>query len=440
MKRRLQYLSRIPFVRDVATMQAGSAVAIGLNLLSSILYTRFLGPVGYGVYAVVLAFTGTFSIAVNWGQGSSATTFFAEQYGKKDVKGMAGVLSYFLIMTVGMAALLLILIAFSPAIAEALYHDASIGRIARISFLIILLSAAPTVFFAILQTVREIRTLAVLEQGSAFTALLLSALFLLGGGGVAGVLLAQALVNLLQIPLFLFLYGRLRQRYVLPGFRDIIHPSLTHFREYFVQGLWIGLDKNIGNLYPNVLFFVMSVAVSPAMVGLARISFTVSNVPRRVLLAPANQLATTVLPTVSARGNRVLRQTCVRLLKHALLFHALLSFGAAAVLPFAIHLFYGAAFDGAIVPAIWLTLIGILAALNVNNTPLLRLLRKTWLSTVWSATTILIACGAQWMLLSFLPPLTAFVAAAGLTFVLNQGITAYVYFRLLAAKGEELES
>ncbi|MDO8648448.1 MAG: hypothetical protein Q7R81_01565 [Candidatus Peregrinibacteria bacterium] len=81
--------TRLPFVRDVTTMQMGRLVTIGSSFIASILYVRFLGLGGYGEYAVVLAYTGTVGLFTNLGQQATTLTFFAEAYGRKDREAQA---------------------------------------------------------------------------------------------------------------------------------------------------------------------------------------------------------------------------------------------------------------------------------------------------------------------------------------------------------------
>lgn len=430
----LRYLLGIPFVRDVLTLQAGGVIGIGISLLTSILYARLLGLERYGTYAIVLAFTGTIGIVVNWGQGSSMTTFFAEEYGKKNREGMANVLAYFWTLTLVTGILTFILAWASPLLAKHMYGSADIGSLAVLSFIVLFLNAIPTWFFAILQTVREIKLLTILDQSTSALHLGLSAFLLLQGYGIASIFLSKIALLLLSFPVFLLLYKRLELIYVLPRLRDIVITKFHAFSMYLMQGLWIGLDKNIGNLYPNIFFVVASTVATPATIGIARIAFQLAGMPRMFLLSHVNQLAVTVLATVSARGIPVLRQTCVRLLKHALFFHAALSFAALIVTPIAIPLLFGHQYSAAIPMALWLILITILSAFNVNNTPLLRLFRKTYVSTFGSGLSIACSTGMLYGMRDSLDTLSALILATFIYFLVNQIISVYIYLVLLHPK------
>ncbi len=431
LKASIDYLRRIPFVRDVMALQVGNAVGLANGLLTSVLYLRLLGQDSYGTYAVVLAFTATFTTVVNWGQAAALSTFFAEQYGRRNQDGMAHVLGYYAIMTAFSGCLIGLMMLAAPPLAIALYSDTTVVPLARLSFAVIFLNAIPGVLFAVLQTVREVKTMTFIDQSINALHLAVSSILLLLGYGVASIFVSRIILLLLLLPLLVILYRRLAAKYGLPPMRSVFAVRLRNMREYFVQGFWIGIDKNIGNLYPNLFFTIISTVAPRSTVGIARIAFQLSGLPRMLLLNAANQMAGTVLPTIAGRGHAVLRQTCARLLKHALFFHAVLSLGTIVVLPVAIVLLYGHKNSAVITPTLLLTLISILSALNVNNTPILRLFRKTWVSTLWSAGSIAISSLLLWALLRAQPPLTALIAATLAYYVVNQGITLYIYVILL---------
>src|SRR3989338_68139 len=159
----LRSLLKRRFVRDVLTLQAGSVVGTGIGFLKSVLFARLIGIESFGVYATVLAFTGTASIFINFGQNQAALTFFAERHARKDRCGMGTVLKYYLTLSALVALILLCLSLAAPGIAAMLYDNASVGSLARLAFIATLAGSFDTFFAIQLQAVREIRTLTVLE-------------------------------------------------------------------------------------------------------------------------------------------------------------------------------------------------------------------------------------------------------------------------------------
>ena len=155
------------FVRDVLTLQIGSAFGSVINLVKSVLYFRFLGVEQFGMYAVAGAFTGTFSVFTNIGQNQAALTFFAEKYARKDKEGMASVMRYYLQLSVWGCSLLVALILLTPLLANYFGYDPQIALIARIAFAASIAGSFDTLFTIVLQTVREIRLMTVLENINA---------------------------------------------------------------------------------------------------------------------------------------------------------------------------------------------------------------------------------------------------------------------------------
>ena len=203
MFKNLFIVARIPFVRDVTTMQMGRLVTIGCSFLASILYVRFLGLGGYGDYAVVLAYTGTVGLVTNLGQQATTLTFFAEAYGRKDRTAQAMVFNYYIVTSLAAAGLLILLALASPGITGWIYGKNSIGVLAGLVFLSSICEL-PFIFVSIaLQTVREIRLLTILENSKTMTQLFV-AVTLSAGLGVTGLLMSSlvAAASSASSPLF----------------------------------------------------------------------------------------------------------------------------------------------------------------------------------------------------------------------------------------------
>ncbi len=430
----IRSLAQVPFVRDLLALQIGGVVAIGINLLTSIVYARVLGLQGYGVYAVVLAYTGTAGILLNWGQISALMTFFAEEYGKKDTKGMGTVLGYYLSVTALTSVLMLAFAWISPLFSSHIYANPQIGSLAQLAFGAMILNTIPAFFYAILQTVREIKLLAVVDQTTSLLQAGVCAAMVLLGKGVAGIFLGVITFQLLALPFYMELYRRLRKRYLLPSLRECFTLRGRKWREYLGQGIWIGIDKNIGNLFPKSFLFILSTFTAPATVGLARIMFQLSGLPDMVLFNQAGQMASSILPTIAQKGRDTLRKNALRLLKHTVFFHTLISIAAAAAMPIVIPLLFSTKYDKAILPAVVLTLISIIPAFGVNDTALLRYFRRTYVSSAINALALLLCCGAFLLLINLVSPLQALIGVTTLFYLCNLSITWYIYGWLLTPK------
>jgi O-antigen/teichoic acid export membrane protein len=424
-------LMAMPIVRDIVTLQVGSAINIALTLVASVVYARLLGVSGFGQYAVALAFSSTASAICNIGQGPALFTFLAEEHGKRDREGMGRVISYSLSVNALFGLVLLGVAWAAPAICQHLYGSRDLGVLARLAVLNVILSTISGLCLAIFQTVREMRWYVLFDQGATALELALGIMLVLLDGGPIGIFQALIAVQLICLPLFLWRYSRLAKRHVLPRWTQCLRLDWNSWRHYVGQGFLIGVDKNVSKLFPNGLLTVLRIGSSDAVVGLARIVFQAALIPQLLLLTQSGQMAMTVLPGIAARGTVALRKAAIKLLKHTLLLHTLISLCCMLAMPFMVLLFYGSAYRDAIEPALWLILISILQALSISNGPLLRVLRRTWISTIVNLASLAVCVGAFLVLLPIVSALTALVVTTLLYYIMQQATTIIIYDSLL---------
>ncbi|MBI4129251.1 oligosaccharide flippase family protein [Candidatus Peregrinibacteria bacterium] len=423
------------FARDVLTLQAGSVMGAGIALLKSVLFARLLGIESFGVYATVLAFTGTASIFINFGQNQAALTFFAERHARGDRHGMGIVLKYYLTLS-SLGALILLCLSFiAPTLSAILYDNAAIGTLASLAFLATLAGSFDTFFTIQLQAVREIRALTVLENINALLQLLLAGTLLATGHGVAGIFIGLGASNLLMLCVYTAVSRRNLSGRQIPGIWESIWSNGS-IRPFLRQGLWIAVDKNIGNLFPQSFFFVLSIFSTPAIVGVAQLAFKISSLPKILLLPHIVRMGTTVLPSIHAHRNGLadLRKAWTLMVKHALFFHATLSIGSLLALPPLTLFFYGWEFSDVIAPSLWLLLIHIISALNVGNSPLYRLLGKAHIPALFGMMALPLQLLAFIGLLRILPPLPAFVWTVLIVYCSNLWLNGHLYRELCASE------
>ena len=424
-------LLRRRFVRDVLTLQSGSVLQHGISFVKSVLFARLLGLEGFGLYAVVLAFTGTVAIATNFGQNQAALTFLAEEHSKKNRDGIAGVLRYQFTLSLIAVILLALCAWFAPAATSVLYANtnSTLAVASQLGFLYLLSGSFDSIFTNVLQTIRSIRLLTILENVNTLLQLIFASVFLFFGKGVAGIFLGFTISNALMLCIYLVVYHRLKSAHHLPSIQDILR-SKTPMRTYLKQGLWIALDKNIGNLYPKSFFFVLSLVAAPATVGIAQLAFKIGNLPLALFFPHVSRMCMSVLPSIRNEGLAKLRQACAQLVKHALFFHALISFGSLIVLPFLAIALYGYEYAAMINPMLWIILIHIFAALNVANSPLFRMFHKAHIPATFGMIKIPLELLLFFYGLQIFEPLNAFVLILLFDRVVSLWLNGYLYYLL----------
>lgn len=434
MNRTLRYLAglrNVPFVRDVLTIQVGSSLYMAATFVASIVFARVLGVGGYGLFAVVTAFVGTVTTILNLGQGPSLLVFFAEQHGKRNREGMAAVLRNFIHIAIFNSLVLLCFALFAPRVSDWLYPASGIGTFARILFLFQAMDIWNSMGLILLQALRRIRAKVLLEQGQniGYLALAVASLFL--GYGVLGIVLSQLIVSAVFLFLNVTTLRSVGRSEGLPGVRDLLRLRFSATLPYFFQGILISLDKNIGNIFPQGLFFLLSLAAPPSVVGIVQIAVRLSVLPKTVLLPQVVDLSTTVLAALRSRGVKVLRQNALRIIKHAFAFHVLMSIGAALTLPIIIALAYGPAYRAAIPMTLILIPLNLPNSLCVTNSPLLRLFRKIHLSIILAALIWLMMIAVLLWGTPIIGAIPSFTVAYGLGQLLPVILTVYVFAFLL---------
>lgn len=417
------------FVRDVLTLQVGNVLSMGVGFVKSIMLARVLGVEGFGQYAVVTTVAGTLSIFTNFGQNQAADTFFAEQYSLKNKDGMRTVIKYCFLLT-GIAAVILILLAFgATAIMDRFYGLPALGFAAALAFLSAMIAGWEAPFATMMQSVRSIRTLTILENIDALLQCVLSIGLVLIGWGILGIFVGQFVTKAIMLATRIVIHRSISMQYELPSLRSSFRskgPMLPMMK----QGFWIAVDKNVGNLFPQGFLFVMSFFTSAAVVGFAQLAYKIGSLPSTFILPQLARMSTTVLPALRAQGADALRRNCALLLKHALLIHTAASMASLVVIPFFILVFYGSAFSAAITPALWIVIIRIISALNLVNQPLFRLFKKAHLPALWNIVTMPLIMLGMALLMPVIDPLNAFLLAIFAVLALGLWLNVYLY-RLL---------
>jgi O-antigen/teichoic acid export membrane protein len=434
----VNFLWKRAFVRDVFTLQIGSAFAYGFGFVKSIVIARLLGLEGFGAYAVALSFTGTLKILTGFGQEQALVTYLAEQYRQKDTQGMLVVFKYFLCMT-ALAGLILSLLAWSsPFLAGLLYAEnaESVGMMARTIFIAFIISLPAPLVIALLQVVRQVRRMTILENLNNVMQLIFAVTLVMQGYGPIGVFLGLLISNVVMFVLYCMQLFSLSKQYELPRLRDAIRCKKS-IREYVGQGFFIALDKNIVNFFPQALLFIFSLFAGPSAVGVAQLAIKMSYLPAGLFLGQTVRMANSVLPSMKGAGLPQIRKHVVLLVKHAFVFHTIVVFGGIVLLPFVVIIAYGWEFQNVVIPMIFMLFIRLIQPFNVANISLFRIFRKVHIATYWNAVRVPLELGTFFLLLRYPPaffvenPYAALVVAVYLHQLGAFSMNFYVYRYLL---------
>ena len=174
LNKKLSDLSKIKFVRDTFILQVGTVFRAGVGAITSILLARILEPSGYGIYGLVFSIYGFISILGDPGIGYSTVTRFSEAYARRDRKEAIELLAFFIKISIITTAFILTLgLLGAPYLASRLYNNSEIGNLARLLFLIAPLGIIYALVTTVLQSVRMMKRLTILESLKSVIILLL---------------------------------------------------------------------------------------------------------------------------------------------------------------------------------------------------------------------------------------------------------------------------
>lgn len=428
MFRRLRAFLGIRFVRDVLTLQFGTGVYMVGTFVASIVVARVLGAEQFGAYAVALSVVGTVTALTSLGQGGTLLVFFAEEHGKRDMRGMSIVLRNYI--HVGIAACAVYAVASWSAghWLRSLYGNDVLALPIQAFLFFQMTEIWTSMAIVLLQALRHIRAKVLLEQGSRLAGVAAMIIAVLMGWGVTGIALSQCAVGIVMSLLCSWVLQSLARRGEIPGLQAILRVRVAETKHHFTQGVLIAADKSLGNLFPAGLLFLLSLWAPAASVGIARIATQLAGLPRMVFLPQVVDMSVSVLGQIKASGVEKLRRHAALIVKHAVAGHALLSFGAMLVLPWLVSVAYGSEYVRAVPLTLWLILLSLPVALCVVNSPLLRLERRTHLSIVqgviaWIAMPLALLAGAH-----LGNPLAGFAVAYAIAQVFPLSVTAYLFF------------
>lgn len=407
---RLRTLLKIPFVRDFATLQAGQIIALGCGFISLPLYTRLLGPDGYGLYGLVFAFSRIAGFFGNLGQQYTTLTFMAEAHARRDRQALREILWYYVAVS-GIAVMVMIaLLPVLPTLAGWLGNDRSVGTLARLVLLSAMFDPVFTFVATALQVVRRIRLLTILDNVKTVVQLILSVAFLLLGWHVAGLLWASVITAVIFAGISAAIYMRIRVSEGLPSLREaFVFREGRHVWAYVKNGIWITLDKNIASLFPSIFFLALGARASLATVGLVQLGYKLSGFTM-LPTSNVNRLAASVLPSLVRQGTDILHANVRRLLTHTALLQVAVSVAALLAYPLVIPWISGRDFTGSFFPFLVFVVCNVLLVSDVVATPLLRLTSKIYIATVLNAVGMLGGIGLFFLLAGTIAPVRAFYA------------------------------
>ncbi len=240
-----------------------------------------------------------------------------------------------------------------PWLAQVIYKNAEAGHLVRFLLAAYLARFSFVLIQVILQVVKRIRALAILETVNKFFYLLIPVLLVVNYR-VPGIFWGNLAVAIIFLFFSLWLYWRWTKKYnFLPNFLEIKKNFFkVKIGRYFKFGFLIAFDKNLASFYILLPILLLGRFVATDQVAFYKIAFSYVGIPL-MILEPISRLLLVKFPEFKLDSKERLRKNLFRVSAAGLMisFLAVLFFVFPA--QFLVKAFYGESFRPS-VPLIYL--------------------------------------------------------------------------------------
>lgn len=375
---KIQSLFKHNFVRDTATLQVGTLFSTGLTFIASIVFARALGPEDYGKYGLIFAFTALIGIFLNWGADHATLTLMSGAWANKDKQKIKELIIYFLKLSLYVNGTIGLLAFFAaPLIANNLYHDFGIGSLARWVLLSNILNVLFSLLIIILQVVRKIKHLAVLENINKIFYIALPIFLVLIGWHLKGIVFGYLIGGVLFFVFSFFFYLiMIKKTDLLPSFQEISDDFFNvPIKKYFRFGFLIAIDKNLANLYSILPMTFLGMFALKTDIGYFKIAFSYIGLSF-IFLKPISRLLSVQLPKSNVLGFDVLKKHFFKTAFYSFLIILGLMAPMLFLAKFLVLTFYGEKFLPSVNLIYWLWPYALASSVGIGLGALYRTLNK----------------------------------------------------------------
>ena len=427
------------FAQEVLTLQAGSFATMGLQFVTSVIIANLLNPAPFGVYAQARALLDFVAMLANLAVGQALITRLSAAYSKGDNDESLRIMAYYI--KIGLAASLVesaVGILGGSYLGAVVLNDPEIGEMARILFVTPPLLVVFNMVVLALQSTRQVKVLAMLENG----ALMLGSILNLGvvaiGGGVMGLLYTVAFTPVLTATAALLIYrANLPKMEGLPTLRQIVLavPGVS-FRRYFAFSALVSVDKNIANLISLAPTLLLGNLASDAEVAYYKVASNLTVTLLAVPMSPISRNLYAKLAEVRARfGSAHVGKALVQVTVGGLAISAALSAVLMLVAPFILRI-YRPEYQPALGVMYGLGIRCATLGFAVGLGPLYQVMDAMKLAIASKVIPALTMLGCGWLLISSMGAVGA-AWTVSITYLAGDVISACLVFWLLRRKKTE---
>ncbi|MEX2033332.1 MAG: oligosaccharide flippase family protein [Candidatus Colwellbacteria bacterium] len=391
--RKLTNLRQHGFVRNVATLQAGSFAGSIIQAGMGIIIARLLQPELFGVYALAFGLASMTTLVIGMGIQEAVSSLLGRAYTQRDSVEVENILGFMLKITFLAALIVLAVLAFLPEIAGRLYGNSLIGIYAAIVSVAVMLSSSLfTLLYTAFQVTGRIKSLTYLIVSDQILRYGLSLVLVVAGLGIAGAMsghLAGAILIFISSAL---LFRKLRKEDTLfPGLRRLLWSARNaNLKKYFSFTFWVALDRNMGNVFMTLPVILTGIYVTASEVSFFKLAFGYVNLALS-LLGPISVLLNVEFPKIQVEDRGKLISNFKKISLYSVGLSVALTVAAIVVSPLAFRILYGESFLQSVQYVFGLVVYGALFGIGVGLGPMWRAINKVKVSILIN--TIILAGG-----------------------------------------------
>lgn len=370
------------FVRNVATLQAGSFAGSVIQAGIGIVIARLLQPELFGIYSLAIGLASMTTLVIGMGIQEAVSSMLGRAYAKQDKGEIENILGFMLKLTFFAALIVIAVSVFLPNIAGWLYGDSLIGVYAAIVAVAVILSSLFfTLAYSSFQVTGRVRSLAFLMMSDQSLRYGISLIFVIAGLGVVGAVSGQLAGAAVVFIISASLFDRVsKEEPIFPGLKRLFAAAKkANIKKYFNFTFWVAVDRNMGNVYMALPVILTGIYVTASEVSFFKLAFGYVNIALS-LLGPVSVLLNVEFPKIQVEEKERLYRNFKKVSLYGLGLSVLLTVGAIIVSPFFFRLVYGESFMPSVPFVFGLLVYGAIFGIGVGLGPMWRAINKVKVS------------------------------------------------------------
>lgn len=283
-------------MRSSGSLFSNNTLALGLSVVQGIMATRLLGPAGFGLIGVVLAFASTVNSVFSFRMSELVVRYGGEYLNKQDKEQASALLK-----AASTTEALVSLIAFLVVLATAQLAETYLAKTPDVAWMFTFFAINLLANFntetstGILQITEKIKLQGTVNLIQAIVTTLIIAGAFFFGGSITVVLIAYLIgKSILGLGLFVLAQKQLKEKLGSGWWRTPI-SKLTARREIFRFAFSSNISATIIKLFRESELIWIGLFLDTTAVGYYRVAYTITH----FLAIPADPLIATTFPEIN---------------------------------------------------------------------------------------------------------------------------------------------